>query len=321
MNPILKKKFDDYGDEKINMISYIKFLNGETWDDRFLKVIYDNVTVSLSASLIEAEFQTHSDSRFDWIPKYVVSYRSSERKCFTIDAPQPGIDPLLWSSLKLKNDIFPNGQRTASHKMKTYLHYPGQRFCSYFTVKDDYHLRPTGKRNFIMQYRVQNIAVITRRDKQHESCINDGEYFDYQFIRHWLHKVGCYPPHSSVQENVKLPVCNNTNQMKLFSKHPRTVDIQAFGSPCKVIDQLDFIYNEFDDEEQRNNSYFRIKQIYLQTSFTDKMQTRAYTLDDLVSSCGGFIGLFLGYAVIQLPQLIESLFQLIKKKFLDEKNI
>ena len=251
MNPILEKKFDDYGDEKINTISYIKFLNGETWDDRFLRVIYDNVSVSLSDSLIEAEFQTHSDSRFDWIPKYVVSYRSSERKCFTIDAPQPGIDPLLWSSLKLKNDIFPNGQRTASHKMKTYLHYPGQRFCSYFTVKDDYHLRPTGKRNFIMQYRVQNIAVITRRDKPHESCINGGEYFDYQFIRHWLHKVGCYPPHSSVQENVNLPVCNNTNQMKLFSKHPRTVDIQAFGSPCKVIDQLDFIYSEFDDEEQR----------------------------------------------------------------------
>ena len=249
MNPIIEKMFDLYGNEKVNMTSYIQFLNGEMWDDHFLEVEYDNVTISLSASMVQAEYMTHSDTYYDWTPEYSVSYRSSKRKCFTIDAPKPLKDPLLWTSIKLKNDIYPNEKRTSDHKMKTYLHYPGQRFCSYYTVKDDYHLKQIGNGNYVMQYRVQNIAVITRRDKRYDSCIKDGERFDFQFIRHWLYKVGCYPPHSSVQEGVTLPVCNKSSQMKLFSKHPRTVDIEAFGSPCKVIDRLDFIYSEYDDKD------------------------------------------------------------------------
>ena len=61
----------------------------------------------------------------------------------------------------------------------------------------------------------------------------------------------------------------------------------------------------------RNGTFFEIFQYFLQTSFTEKIQTRAYTFDDLVGSCGGFIGLFLGYALIQIPHSIESV--LLKK--------
>ena len=49
------------------------------------------------------------------------------------------------------------------------------------------------------------------------------------------------------------------------------------------------------------------------------MQIRAYTLDDLVGSCGGYIGLFLGYALIQFPQILESAFDTLKRKFHNEK--
>ena len=49
------------------------------------------------------------------------------------------------------------------------------------------------------------------------------------------------------------------------------------------------------------------------------MQIRAYTLDDLVGSCGGYIGLFLGYALIQFPQILENAFDSLKRKFYNEK--
>ena len=45
-----------------------------------------------------------------------------------------------------------------------------------------------------------------------------------------------------------------------------------------------------------------------------KSQTRVYTFDDLVWTCGGYIGLFLGYALIQFPRLIEVLLHTIKRK-------
>ena len=60
-------------------------------------------------------------------------------------------------------------------------------------------------------------------------------------------------------------------------------------------------------------------QSYRESKFTDKIQIRAYTLDDLIGSCGGYIGLFLGYALVQFPQLIELIFQILKRKPLARK--
>ena len=62
----------------------------------------------------------------------------------------------------------------------------------------------------------------------------------------------------------------------------------------------------------RNESYFWITQEFRQTSFLDKMQVRAYTFDDLVGACGGYIGLFLGYALIQIPRAITLRFNVTK---------
>ena len=62
------------------------------------------------------------------------------------------------------------------------------------------------------------------------------------------------------------------------------------------------------------NGTFWIQINFHQTEFTEKIYSRAYSLDDLIGTCGGYIGMFLGYAIIQLPQLIESTFQILKQK-------
>ena len=46
----------------------------------------------------------------------------------------------------------------------------------------------------------------------------------------------------------------------------------------------------------------------------EKIQVRAYTFDDLVGSCGGYIGLFLGYALIQVPRTIKVRLKSSKRK-------
>jgi len=54
--------------------------------------------------------------------------------------------------------------------------------------------------------------------------------------------------------------------------------------------------------------------MYRQTSFKHKIQSRAYTFDDVVGTVGGYIGLFLGYALIQIPDLIAYVSQAIRKR-------
>ena len=56
------------------------------------------------------------------------------------------------------------------------------------------------------------------------------------------------------------------------------------------------------------NSYIKLGQVHYHTSYTEKIQVRAYTSDDVVGTVGGYVGLFMGYAVVQLPAMMKSIF-------------
>ena len=58
---------------------------------------------------------------------------------------------------------------------------------------------------------------------------------------------------------------------------------------------------------------------FRQTRYTEKRHVPAYTVDDLIGACGGYIGLFLGYALIQFPYLFKFVFNILKKKFSSAK--
>ena len=63
-----------------------------------------------------------------------------------------------------------------------------------------------------------------------------------------------------------------------------------------------------------------IGQFYRQRRFTDRIQTRAYTLDDVFSAFGGFFGLFMGYAIVHIPDLAKSAVDYITGNCRERKN-
>ena len=69
----------------------------------------------------------------------------------------------------------------------------------------------------------------------------------------------------------------------------------------------------------RNETSFWISQRIRQTRFRDITQEREFTLDDLAGTCGGYIGMFLGYALIQFPQFLQFIFDKIQKEILLRK--
>ena len=241
--PFLKNKLDVFDDISINMTSYIKFLEGELWDDRFLRVEYDNVTVSLSDNLINAKYSAHSYINYDWNLDHYVSFRSAKRKCFTINAPFLENNLFRKFDLRIKKEIFPDGERSTANKIYTYLHYPGQRFTAYYTIKNRFDPRHD-KKNYDMIFRVRNVGVVTRRNKRQDPCVEEWRYYDQHFMEHKMNQVGCHPPHWKTISN--LPTCSDATQMKLLSKQPSTFEISSFRPPCKVINRLDYIYQEVD---------------------------------------------------------------------------
>ena len=246
--PLMENKFKAYGDSRINMTSYVNFLKGEFWDDRFLKIEYDNVTVSLTDNLFAGMYITHSQKQIDWNPEHYVSFRSPDRKCFTVDAPFVDKNLLITYAMAIKNNIFPDGERSP-YEIFTFLHYPGQRFTGYYTIKYDFVSRHNKSNPYAMAYRVRNMGVISRRNKKNDPCIEDWRQYDQQFMEHKMNEIGCRPPHWKTTYD--LPTCTNANHMKTFSRHPTNAEIEVFFQPCKVVNWLDYSYEEFGSDDLR----------------------------------------------------------------------
>ena len=64
-----------------------------------------------------------------------------------------------------------------------------------------------------------------------------------------------------------------------------------------------------------------LNQLYHQSTFTEKIQTRAYTIDDVVGTVGGYVGLFMGYAIVQFPDMMRSTIYLAKRKLLRTEEV
>ena len=254
--PFLEKQFEVYGDDSINMTSYTEFLNGKIWDERFLMVDYDNVTVSLTDNILEADYATHDygpnneDIRKNIETYHYVSFRSSKRKCFTIDAPFYENQLLISYGVKINEGIFPDRKRHSvddTNELYTYLHYPGQRFTAYHTIYYDFPFRQNKSKNYYMEFHTKNIEVITRRNRIHEPCEEDWRNYDTHIMEGMMKKEGCRPPHWKTI--LDLPICSKPNQMKTFSRQPDTADIESAIQPCKVISQLDYTYEEYEDDD------------------------------------------------------------------------
>ena len=245
--PFLDTKFEMLGDKEINTESYIKFLEGEFWDEKLADIDYDNVTVSLDSNILGANIITPSKKKYAWKPKFYTSFRSSERKCFTIDAPIQ--DHILWYfNVSVKNTIFPNENRLSPDEIRTYFHYPGQLFSGLYTVKYDYLSRGDKNSNYKMHFEIRDIDVVTLRNKVLEPCIENMTSYDDLIIAKKLTEVGCYPPHVDFDKisKSKLPKCSNATQMKEIASLGMGLHDESVNRPCRSISRIDFTYHEIE---------------------------------------------------------------------------
>ena len=53
---------------------------------------------------------------------------------------------------------------------------------------------------------------------------------------------------------------------------------------------------------------------YKQGRFLETRQVKAYTMNSLVGNIGGYIGMFLGYALLNVPETFMEFFQKLKSR-------
>ena len=125
-----------------------------------------------------------------------------------------------------------------------------------------------------------------------------------------MSRVGCRPPHWNSE---KYPLCRSQEEMKKVLPPLTKHGYLDYTPPCRSITNFPFSFQEIDEDTDRLPAYFRISMTSADTTFKNVEQIKEYSTQSLVGNIGGFLGLILGYALIQLPL---SLYHISKKLFL-----
>ena len=310
---------------------YKNFLYGKIWSAKLLKIDYDEYTIGLENYITSIKVDNRGSRKttiYDWSPNdtkiegehigdvnfpFYISYRSDKEKCYSLDLSD-GILALVKGTILRQVVIEFENFALSKVGLHIYLHYPKQLFRSLpvYTIQklDNGESNLTGSDEIT----VTNMKVIRRRMTNKTPCNKEWKTDDEKILTRIMNKVGCEPPHWKLHSH--FPTCDTMEKMKSSSIPPAynldTNLLKNLDSPCHQIYVIthDSARKETTYWKQRRKNVTRmIKFDFRMRYYEEISHIRLYDAESLVGNVGGYIGLFLGFALWQVPSYLEHLLQ------------
>ena len=311
-----------YGIET-NGSSYEDFLKGNYWDEKMLNISYEQVTQPLENYVIDAitkEAFGHGVSpmvikriNVTTLPSYLNIY-----KCLTFDMPNLPDQKIKLASITLSNSIFFNGILPGTYDLVSNLHLPGEMLGNALGTKWTWNTRKNVSNVLQQRFTVKSMTLFRRRNKIQDVC-HEYKDFDRDYREAIIAKVGCIPPYwisSQIFEK-----CKSARELQMiaryaFKGYSGSPGLKRlFPKPCLELKKLSF--NDYDADLElkqietktpdliskkygkENVTNFLV--IFEDNGIKEIIQVRAFGIASLVGNIGGYIGLFLGFSIIQFP--------------------
>ena len=175
-----------------------------------------------------------------------------------------------------------------------------------------------------MKFEIQNMVVMKRRNKLNEECQKFWTQNDHWMITDMISKAGCGMPHWKM--NTTCPNCVGEN---LKTMNNLLKNLENYPYPCQSIEKVLYLYQEtagLDNKDdtivasrERGEPNYDLQEIiqvmlsFQGPTYMEITQIRAFDGQSLIGNAGGYVGLFLGVALIQLPSAILFVLQCIRK--------
>ena len=267
---------------------------------------YTTLTYNLTSSSVTERID---DKTF---PNLYVSARSSYHKCWTFEVPFLPDTIILKYGIQFRNTIFPRLMRPKLHGFNVSISYPGQHLTSrlkktHWDVRND-HRNKTGR--LIMNFNVQNVIVLQLRNKRKKPCIAKWKNNDNYILEEITKKIRCKPLHWKIKSD--LPTCTNRLQMRQAHEIFDSSSEEDFTPPCRRLEKILYSYTDITEDkttlQQRNNTeiVYEILVDFEGSTYMEVEHIREISFHSMVGNAGGYLGLFLGWALAHLPESIEK---------------
>ena len=255
---------------------------------------------------------------FEQFDYFHVSYEDFQTKCFSLNIPTKNTNKISYIGVYLNSTIFP--RETKKHpNLGIFLHYPNR-----LLLEPIYKLwlRKKGSNSYKKRYhfiKIQGMEVIKQRNKKESPCNEDNmDEYDGTLLNKIASRVGCKPPYWNITNN--LDMCTHKSNLSLFANViknsmnllPMIVDdmLDEIIMPCTIIRGVNLEYDNIPIHgEMLEKSGQDIEQLIIYfygTKYKEIHQIRKMDWEGYISYAGGYIGLYLGLGLMQVPEMIMS---------------
>ena len=161
---------------------------------------------------------------------------------------------------------------------------------------------------------LSKVDIIRKRPDANIPCDpNHNSDDDYLWRNATLSLLGCLPSFwkTFANEHSMLPACNSSSQLKKFflqRTHDMIDDLSdlddnitsLYTPPCDEMSLTASFY----DKPNGNSKELAIRVGYPKRTFKEIVNRKAFNFEAFWSGVGGFVGIFLGYSLMQLPEII-----------------
>ena len=314
--------------KNISGSAYEDFLFGRYFDTNMTYIDYHSVSTNISKYILSYDVEFRNGSyvqdtlaNLAWKPLYyTLTWNSWGRlvKCFGLEITDKDV---YFVRVFMNRDVFTDRIRNSNGGFAVLFHYPNQVLSSAQTVKRQWIVRDNIT-NHYMSFNLKGMDVNLQRYKKDEgNCIPDWKNYDNITLERHLSKTGCKTPDQSTNDT--WTVCQNKEAMKKARIHLNRIALR----PCREVESIDYDMGESESTRTGRNFHSKYCEHWigfvlriLNPRFKVILQQKEVDLQTLIGYIGGYIGIFTGFALAQIPDYVLFAFVLTKRRFLSFKN-
>ena len=240
-----------------------------------------------------------------------VGYQTPDQICFTRKSKYQDDLIRLYDLLSFNRALLKPGNNL-NVKIRIIVHYPGQLISHL----DNPSFRATFgayRKNKVLELKISRVTKLRKRPDSNVPCDPNMDNVDQTFQQYVINHVGCVPIYWSYLplDAIKKPACRSPEELKNASDlidNFKTISTK-YEPPCIDMTSLVTFTRELDQLPRQ----FLVKLIYTENFYQEIKNVREFTFETFWSTAGGYLGFFLGYSLLQLPDLLHHFPSVLRK--------
>ena len=276
---------------------------------------YNQFHVKLSDFLVAANFTTLIDTQAHFFANRVehnvheipfnISYQSPDMICFARDSTYVQNLIRIEDVLTFDRNVMENNMYSKNTEMRIYIHHPGQlirslAIPSFTSSFADYQSTK------LLSFKMSQSTIIRKRS----NCNSNIHDYDMYLLAQVMNKTQCVPPYwmDIIKDDRGLEMCTSQHKLRLADREIRNWKnlMRSYDSPCT--DMYNIVgWNWVDVEGTKNSDTIQIKFYYQEQYYQQLRYLPDFDVETFISNIGGFVGIFLGFSMMQIPDLIGKI--------------